>query len=363
MKRYGLLLLACLLVLFTGCQQGQKEGDRQVNPENADRTTFPASYQASGEHVNINIENIQPEEAYFIKGSAKSINLDYEKIGKMLIPENEIGEADIENKQILSKNLIDDVFYEKMFIWGKEGFNYYTHHGYELFCCVNAEKKGDDYNLPLYSREQEFSFGSAEDALKDIKANLNELGIQIDETYLVHTYYLDHETLQQQESHYDMEGNRVEDEYKTDWSEEDDAYLFYINSSYCGLPDYHSSDFAPVRAEDSSAQISVLYGKEGILDMEVDRVSIYEMGNQQMELLSFENIAEAVINYYDNILDNATYEVTEAQLVCDYDASYTKEDVQDVCPVWVFHVTETNEGDTPINYEVRFDACTGNQIQ
>lgn len=42
------------------------------------------SYQIDGEHVQLNIENIEPEEAYFVEGTAKPMELDYEKIGRLI---------------------------------------------------------------------------------------------------------------------------------------------------------------------------------------------------------------------------------------------------------------------------------------
>lgn len=338
-KGYSLIGLILLLVLLNGCQY-TKDDDTKKSPsnstqqselntdaiKNANKTTFPATYQKSGEHVNMDIESVNPEKAYFIEGSARPLELDYATIGKTFIPENEIGKTDTEAKQILSKKMIDDSFYEKMFIWGKDSFFYYTYQGNELFSSIDDEQKSDGYNLPLYMPEKEFSFASAEDALQDIKTQLKKLGITIDETYLIHTYYLDHDTLKQQESHYDIEGNRAESEYKTDWSEKDDAYMFYISQTYCDLPDYHVSDNMPIRAEDSSAQITVIYGEEGVLYMKVQNIAIYEMGTKQIKLLPFETVAETVLNYFDNILDNAAYEVTVARLICDYVSSHKEED-------------------------------------
>lgn len=375
-KRYALIVFMLFFVLLNGCQSKQEDNANKSSSNNTEQsqqnmdvienvnvTTFPATYQKSGEHVNINIESINPEKAYFIEGSAKTMNLNYEAIGKTLIPENEIGQVDTEAKQILSKNMVDDTFYEKMFIWGKDNFSYYTYQSNEIFSSVNDEKKTSDYNLPLYTPEKVFSFCSAENALENIKTQLNEFGIRMDETYLVHTYYLDHEILKQQESHFDMDGNREESEYKTDWSEKDDAYLFYISQTYCELPDYHTSDVMSVRAEDSSAQIMVMYGEEGILYMKVQDIGIYETGKKEIKLLPFETVAETVLNYFDSILDKATYEVTDSHLICDYVSSHKAKDKKILCPVWAFHVIESKDGDNSINYELRVDASTGAVVQ
>jgi len=40
-----------------------------------------------------------------------------------------------------------------------------------------------------------------------------------------------------------MDGNQQEEEYKTDWSEENDTYLFYFHHVYSGLRDFQGNSF------------------------------------------------------------------------------------------------------------------------
>lgn len=93
------------------------------------------------------------------------------------------------------------------------------------------------YNADLYSTETQLSFMTREEAFDEIQNTLKESGIGIDAAYIC--YALDHETMQSQEYHEDMDGNIDKSQYKTQWLGEDDCYYFYINQIYKGLPLYH----------------------------------------------------------------------------------------------------------------------------
>lgn len=366
MKKIFLCVLLC--TLLCGCQNtsmspSTEQENNQAVTEAPSLTTFPSEYTKSGEHINVSLESVEPVEAYFIEGTAKLMDLDYAEIGRMLIPAEEIGEENTDAKQILSEKMIDNTFYEKMFMWGKDSCTYYTYQGTQISNCVSAESKASDYNLAVYNEKKDFSFGKAEEILENLKTDIKEMGIEIDSSYDIHTYYLDHELLQQQEKHYDMDGNRLEDEYKTDWSEADDAYIFYFHQTYCDLMDYHSVDNQSVRADEDSAQIIVMCGRDGILFMQIKNMSIYQMGNEQLELMSFDEVIDLVVDYYDSILDDASYEITNAQLICDYAALDGISNEKEIVPVWAFHVEETNIEGVSVNYELRVNAQTGKILQ
>lgn len=359
MKQKLTAILLVLVFLLVGCQDKRKENEKNSSVvENTAIMSFPSSYQIDGEHVQLNIENIEPEEAYFIEGTAKPMELDYEKIGRMLMPDDGSNVIDKEQECILSKEMIDDIYYKEMYFWGNNYFSYDTYHGDELLTSISSEKKVSDYNLPLYAEKKEFSFGSEKEAFEEINKFLQKAGIDLGDNYEMNTYYLDHETMKAQEVHYDVDGNREEDKYKTDWSEEDDAYLFYIHQTYCGLEDYHNPDFWKGQAEDSNAQITAIYGKDGIEYMVVQNMSIYSTGEKQEKLLDFATIANAVVTYFDNILDDASYEVTSAQLICDC-GTPDADGKRGIVPVWAFYVIETAKDGIAVNYELRINALTG----
>ena len=92
--------------------------------------------------------------------------------------------------------------------------------------------------------------------------------------------------------------------------------------------------------------------------MSVKNLSNYSMGSWQEELLDFDTIADGVIMHFDSILDDADYEITTAQLICDYQTP-NAESGSSIIPAWAFHVNVTQEGDLPSIYELRVNALTG----
>lgn len=369
-RKYILVCMVITLMLLTGCQNTtEKEGSLQIVEgekiiDSYERTIFPSTYQSAGENVTINIEHIEPSDAYFVEGTAQQMQFDYEEIGKLLIPENELGIYEEEAKQMLSAAMVEDGAYEKICMWGKEAFVYYTYQGMQMLNSIRSEKKaGNEYNLSAYEKETVFTFGSADEALEDTIDTLQQMGIEVDENYTMDIYYLQHDILADQEERLDMLGNPLEEEYKDDWSEADDAYLFYIHQNYCELEDYHKSKYDSVYAEDSSAQITVIYGKDGILYLKLQNLSVYEMGNEPVELLPFEDIAGAVTIYFENILDDASYEVMDALLICDYKKSEVLSEKYTLWPVWAFFVKEALPDGSVVYYELRVDAVNGRILQ
>ena len=349
--------LICFGLLLTGCQNSEEKGMEITNIENAIKTTFPSSYQSNGEHISLNIDNIEPEEAYFIYGTANHMELDYEEIGRIFMPDDGTNQISVKNKLIFSNEEINGV-YKEMYMWGDATFAYQTNEAYELFSSINSSRKIQQYNLFEYEEKKEFSFSSQEEVFDKTIYFLEELGIQLGENYKVDTYYLDYETLKEQESHYDIDGNKLEEQYKTDWSEADNAYLFYIHQTYCGIEDYHNGDFWKGRTEDGNAQIQIIYDADGIQFLEVKNLSIYSMNYIQEELLDFDTIADKVLLHFDYILDDAEYEITMAQLICDYETPDSKRG-STIIPAWAFEVNVTPKDDLPYSFELRINALTG----
>lgn len=370
MRKYILVCMVIPSMLLTGCQNTtEKEDALQVIEEEKivdsyERTAFPSTYQSSGENVTINIEHIEPSDAYFVEGTAQQMQFNYEEIGKLLIPEKELGIYEKEAKQMLSAAMVEDGAHEKICMWGKEAFVYYTYQGTQMLNSIRSEKKaGNVYNLSAYEKETVFTFGSADEALEETLDTLRQMGIEVDENYATDIYYLQHDILADQEEHLDMSGNPQKEEYKDDWSEADDAYLFYIHQNYCELEDYHKSNYDSVYAEDSSAQITVIYGNDGILYLKLQNFSVYERGNKPVELLPFEDIADAVMIYFENILDDASYEVMDAQLICDHKKSEVLSAKNTLWPVWAFFVKESLPDGSVVYYELRADAVNGRILQ
>lgn len=171
------------------------------------------------------------------------------------------------------------------------------------------------------------------------------------------TYYLDHEILQQQEEHIDMDGNQQEEEYKTDWSEENDTYLFYFHHVYSGLRDFQGNSFWQESAQDLNAQITVMYNKKGIIFCYIQNLYDYTSMNESESLLNFDAVMQSVIEYFEGIVDGADREVISAELIVDH-----MKDGKTLIPVWAFQINEKPLNDSEYQYELRVNAITGKII-
>lgn len=367
-KEIGLIMSLGIMVMITcscGSSEQTIEDGEQVSTEidiNTIKTySFPTEYKADGENVTVDMTVNAPEKAYFLEGTVEFIKPDYEKLAKALMDEMQIS-YDVEinddgSGTLISQEQVND-YYKAFCSWGNYGLELASYPYLTTGACVCSETKNPGYNLPLYETKKSFSFATEEEALAAVMNMLENNGIILGDDVQVNTYYLDHETLQQQEAHYDLDGNRQEERYRTDWSEADDAYCFYIHQTYCGLRDYHTGDFWAGRAEDGNAQLVAGYSADGIVGLMMNEISTYKMSEKEVELLDMDTIIDALITHYENIVDGATYEVTSATLCCDY-RSAGKAMEKEMIPVWAFQVNETSEDGTRSSYEIRINAATG----
>lgn len=364
-KKIGLIMsLGITAMMVCSCGKGGQtaEAGEQAVDINAIKTySFPTEYKAEGENVTVDMTVDAPERVYFLEGTVEFIKPDYEKLAKTLMDELQTS-YDVEINDdgsgvLVSHEQVND--YNKAFCrWGNYGLELVSYPYLTTGACVCSETKDIGYNLPLYEEKKSFPFATEEEAMTAVMDMLENNGIILGDGVQVDTYYLDHETLQQEEAHYDLDGNRQEERYRTDWSEADDAYCFYIHQTYCGLRDYHTGDFWAGRAENGNAQIVVGYNADGIAGLTMNEIGTYRMSEKEVELLDMDTIVDMLITHYENILDDATYEVTAATLCCDY-RSAGKAMVKKMIPVWAFQVKETSEDGIQSSYEIRVNAATG----
>lgn len=357
-KNIKLLGLAFALTLtLCSCNHGENGQNKtdEMSKNQIQTYSFPTKYYSEGEKVHLDMVVEAPEQAYFIKGKAVPQEFDYEAMAKIMIPEEEVEEMDTAR---YTKKLSDNGSYEKMCYWGADSFFYQTYQEMNIYGSLKETEEDSGYNLDRYAEEKEFDFGTAEECLEIVMSDLKGMGIELD-TPEVDTYYLDYETLMQEEQHYDIDGNKETEKYNQNWTEEDNYYLYYIHQTYSGMRDYHKNDYGPSIAQNSNAQVSVIYGERGIVYLAVNSLYDYEAESKYENLLEFDEIAEQLLNHYDNLLDDSTYQVSSARLCCDFqrDGRITAE--REIRPVWAFNVVETPlEGD-PLNYEIRVDAING----
>lgn len=229
-----------------------------------------------------------------------------------------------------------------------------------IFNCVDTSAEG---NLSSYAQDINFSFATREEALKNIVAELEEMGISLGETeYQV--YALDYKTLQQNEYAQDHDGNEDRSVYKDKWSEEDNCYYFFIRQKAGNLPEYHAYTgiFKDPIAE--NMPVKVVYSKNGIENIELEAVYEFEeIKDSEITLKPFEEIAETVAYKYNQLLTNAEYTVTDATLY--YMTENEGGDTYRMLPVWILNIEEKAEvdGEKIIGSLLVFvDAQTGEEI-
>ena len=388
MRRKNVQVLAFALCILTGCTacqnsnvestqntdteissvQGDTEEDEsgivQITVEEPagdwELLEVPDTYQYESEHLMIDMEIEAPESVYFLKGTAEAVPFDGEAVGRYFMPEDEENtmEADENGGQIIGI-IGEDGYRNKLFGWGTYAWDFNnTNSMAYIGSCLFAEKRDPAYNLECYSEKRTFAFATEEEALENVYRTLNEIGIDLGPNCHVDTYYLDHEIMQEQEQHYDVEGIDHPEEYKTDWSEADDTYLFYFHPTYSGLEDYHYSPAGYEKAENSQAPVTVFYGTEGISYIWVWDLYSYRATDKQEELVPFETVMDTLKKRFENVEDGSYFRVVDAQLCCTFGGD-SADKVRDIIPVWAFWVEEDSADGWHSVYEIRVNALTG----
>lgn len=211
------------------------------------------------------------------------------------------------------------------------------------------------YNANLYSTETQFFFMTRREAFDQIQSALRESGIEMDASCIC--YALDHETMRSQEYHEDMDGNIDRSQYKTQWSESDDCYYFYINQIYRGLPLYHVYNQVFGDAGDMNAPVQAVVSGEGIEWLEIERVFAFSDEQGGVSLADMDAVMKTVADKYNQAPGDTTYEMTKAELYYYVDLS-SGMGIYDVKPVWI--LTGSERGGKII--QVIIDAQTAEEV-
>lgn len=231
---------------------------------------------------------------------------------------------------------------------------------YNCFCMMEGDPA---YNANKYSLEKEFSFASREKAMKDIKEKLLTVGIDIGDNCDYKAYALDYKTMKSEEYAMGMDGKEDKSLYKQSWSEADNCYYFVIRQKYDGIPEHHMRYDVEIKMEDDTAPIQVLYSKNGIEKIDCERIFKFNNEEKEISLISFDKIAESIVNTFGNILGDLSYKVTKAELYYMIETKGTK-GTYPVTPVWIINVDQINSNkEVEKKHQIIIDAITGKEIQ
>lgn len=206
--------------------------------------------------------------------------------------------------------------------------------------------------------EEEVSFKSGEECIADIKNTMEELGYH-SEDFLFGFYPLNFQVMKKLEEEY-IQGNYLKEEQrKENWDQEDDAYFIYAYQQKEGIPIFHElMSIAESMAYDTpdNAPLQAIYSARGIEYLNINSVYSFQNEEGQISLMPFEEIAAVLEEKFENLLDDASYEVTRAKL---YERVFLNEAQKyETEPVWYFEVMENDVGKSV----VLINAETGKEV-
>jgi hypothetical protein len=149
--------------------------------------------------------------------------------------------------------------------------------------------------------------------------------------------------------------------YKTNWTEEDDAYIFCGTQQICGLPIYDEMRLiGQVMAIDDplNAPIHGVYTTRGVEWISMSFQYAYIQSDEEFSILPFQDIAQVISKKLNYILSDKPYRVYRAKLYymvrLGTELSYLSE------PIWYFEVDDPQNNKRPLI--VLVSAVTGKEI-
>ena len=299
---------------------------------------FPEFYEKEGNTVSFQTEVVVSEEVRengLRKLSAAVQKPDPIKALECLMGEVEITEKNEEennywyegaNGENLTVNNTSVGFSTRFFVYVSNAFR--LQQGYS------------DYNADQYELDQDLEFATRQEAFEDIRQTFQTMGIDIGDRYKC--YVLEHSMLESEEYAMDMNGNSNPADYKDAWTQEDDSYYFVISQQYGDTPAWHAFyDHSPLAA-DETAPVQVLYNRDGIQFLQLEKVFAFSEQEGIYDLKPFEEIAGAMEAKYEALAEEGTYTVRQAVLY--YMEKKMAEGQYEVIPVWIFQTVDNGSG-------------------
>lgn len=318
---------------------------------------FPESYTEQTERVKFacNLEVPEAFDAFnfhipAVKGRSY---LDKEKIYANYVEGNVIREEHHDSQIYEGAGEVDIYIFEDDSMVGMDGgIIYYT----PAAGVYDAVLKENEVNAP----KDQFSFGSGETCVEQVREELGAVGCPVEE-YEFEWFSVsgeDHAALEQQA----VETGRIDSQsMKQDgWTEADNTYTIYAWQIYEGLqvlPQWMTTAMSRAFLTYQKAPVYATCGETGILGMSlIEPPYILEGSTEPAEFLAFPEIADTVVQKYENLLeDDALHTVTRARLVLRTALDETQQMIAE--PVWYFEVTDGSKQEV-----VLVNAVTGNEI-
>lgn len=357
-KTRWLYALLCACIVFTGCGRNE-EVDKEVDSLEQTGNNFPEKYEKVSDSGKVTFHcNLEVPEN--IKG--RSINrvsveglycCDREKVWSMFGEGKEVIEKPEVPVDKGSSPFDYYLFADEENLGINEGISYGSSNS-QYYLNIGVQ---DSDNQAMFE-EEEVSFKSGEECIAEIKKTIEELGYH-SEDFIFGFYPVNFHIMKNLEEQYIQEGYLEEDQRKENWNQEDDAYFIYAYQKNEGIPIFHElMSIARIMAYDTpdNAPVQAVYSTRGIEYLNISNVYEFNNGEEKVLLKPFEDIASVLEEKFENILNDASYEVTRAKF---YErVSLNEAQKYEAEPIWYFEVIENNTSKSV----TLINAATGKEI-
>lgn len=196
-------------------------------------------------------------------------------------------------------------------------------------------------NTEMGEEGEQLAFSSIEECEENTVNLLKEIGLETD--MVLYGYGLKAQEAQQWEEHMNQDGGYQEEQYKTEWTSEDDAYLIYGFQTVQSLPVYHELMFLGgsmkyVNAD--NAVLQAIYTESGLEQLQVNYLYQFQLLDEKVELQSFDRIAQTVSEKLNGTLLEEQYDVKEARLM--EMVRHSQDQSYEVLPIWYVEAISTS---------------------
>lgn len=214
---------------------------------------------------------------------------------------------------------------------------YSTSFATQVFDAFRPEDTSE-YNADKYSMENVFSFKKPDAAFSEIKKAITSCGYDISE-YDYNYFALDAATMKKEELIYEKASDQ-KIESTNHWDKSYDCYNFYAQQVFEGIPIFNGTQDFPDDGI-TNRPIRAIYSKDGIQDFYIDSLYKCSPTADSVKFAEFEDIIRTIADKYGNIITDASYTVTRAQLYFMPHRENGKK--YDLIPIWLFEIKESGK--------------------
>lgn len=364
MKKLFIPLLCLLIALSTGCQSSTSETQtsniefEDFFEKNTDKISFHAKVIIPDTTDIHDIHRLRVKRATYDKDTALN----------QLFADCEIEISHEDTCIGDSGDTIPYIDYEsvdgKSLYMTGENLGYYLSFSSYINRCFYTQFGDPRNNVEKYRLEGEHDFIEKDVAIQEIENIVNKLGFNQHFEFLPTTYALDYDILDQEEYAMDMTGNEDTSKYKPEWTQEDNCYYIFFRQKINGLPVYYVYGDVFTEYSLENCPLIVLYSKDGIQKLSIDKLFEIEEEGRQVSLLTLDDISEKIKWHYDLLLSNSKFEVTSLELTMMAEKKPFKK-TYEMFPVWIAFADEIKNKDgeeTRTQIQMVIDAETGEII-